>query len=445
MNMGGKEVTVTDAAFTGGSKTFISSYVALDVTDPSQPPTLLWEKSYSGLGFTTNLPCVVKVKNKWFLAMGNGPTDYDYTSTNPGRVFLVDVKTGDLVRTFPSGLETSESNAFMNSPVSLDKNMNYSVAGIYTGESFFSGSPAEWKGKVYKIAVPQINNGEYDAASYDDNPANWKWMPMLDLEGLPHSAPITASLTVSVDNKDNVWLFMGTGRFMTNADKSDTSQNYIMGVKDPFFNLRGTQSGDANEPDCYHSYTASGCTITLDDLFDSSPYTVLASGTIDTESSDQLKGKKFDDYLNQGVLKKDNQGLEMHQGWYRKLVTSIGNPAERVVNKPAAFGGIVLFPAFTPSTDQCLSGGSSRLYAMYFESGTAYKKPVLKNADNSSTIQFSVDLGAGLASSTAIHAGREAGQSGKVISQLSTGQIVAIDVIPAVAVKSGMQYWREGR
>jgi hypothetical protein len=52
---------------------------------------------------------------------------------------------------------------------------------------------------------------------------------------------------------------------------------------------------------------------------------------------------------------------------------------------------------------------------------------------------------AGLASSPAIHVGKKEGQTGTVISQLSTGQIVQIDVTPALAVKSGAQYWKEGK
>ena len=77
--------------------------------------------------------------------------------------------------------------------------------------------------------------------------------------------------------------------------------------------------------------------------------------------------------------------------------------------------------------------------------GTAYKKPVLKKQDNSAEIKFTQDMGAGLASSPAIHVGKKEGQTGTVIRQLSTGQIVQIDVTPAIAVKSGTQYWKEGK
>jgi len=446
MNMGGQAVTVTDTTFSGGAKSFSSSYAVLDITDPAQPPTLLWEKSFSGLGYSTNTPCIVKVNDKWFLVVTSGPTDYDGTSTNPGRVYIADLASGTLLRTFPSGLETSENNAVMNSPVALDKNMNYSVSAIYLGESYTAGSPATWKAKAYKIAIPQLANSVYDPSAYDNNPANWKWVPLADFSDLPQPGYLSAPFTVSVDNKDNAWIFIGTGRYVTTADKTDANQNYLFGIKDPFYNWRGKAEGDAQLPSCLHNYNPSGCTLSIANLFDASPYAVKADGTIDTANTDDaLRGKTFESFIKEGVQKKDNQGVEVYQGWYRKLAVTTGSPSERVVNKPAAIGGLALFPTFTPDSNLCLSGGNSRLYALYYITGTAYKKLVFKNQDNSAEIKFTQDMGAGLASSSAIHLGKKEGQTGTVISQLSTGQIVQIDVTPALAVKSGTQYWKEGK
>jgi type IV pilus assembly protein PilY1 len=65
MNMGGYPIAVTNA-FNGTAtetRTFSSSYFALDVTDPTRPK-LLWEKSFPGLGFTTSTPGVIKVAKK---------------------------------------------------------------------------------------------------------------------------------------------------------------------------------------------------------------------------------------------------------------------------------------------------------------------------------------------------------------------------------------------
>ncbi len=50
-----------------------------------------------------------------------------------------------------------------------------------------------------------------------------------------------------------------------------------------------------------------------------------------------------------------------------------------------------------------------------------------------------ISLGDGLASSLSIHSGRQAG--GKVYVQKSTGEILEVDVDPAIKIKTGPEYW----
>jgi len=190
----------------------------------------------------------------------------------------------------------------------------------------------------------------------------------------------------------------------------------------------------------------------LSDLFDGSPYQVTADGTIAIRSGYtdalSLEGKSFDEFVSAGVKKTTGTPpIEKYQGWFRKLyVPSVtGTPSERMLNKAAAFGGIALFPTFIPNSDLCQSGGNSRLYGLYYETGTAFGRTVFKGADNTQFVQDIIDLGPGLASSPSIHAAKQQGETGTVISQLSTGQIVEVEVIPALIVKSGIQYWHEGR
>ena len=70
--------------------------------------------------------------------------------------------------------------------------------------------------------------------------------------------------------------------------------------------------------------------------------------------------------------------VQTKDGWYRTLASTM--PSERVLNKPALFGGMVFFPAFTPATDLCVYSGTSSLYALYYETGTAFSKAVLFNS-----------------------------------------------------------------
>jgi type IV pilus assembly protein PilY1 len=112
---------------------------------------------------------------------------------------------------------------------------------------------------------------------------------------------------------------------------------------------------------------------------------------------------------------------------------------ERSLSKAAILGGIVLFSTFIPNSDFCSFGGNGKLYALYYTTGTAYKKSVV--GTEGSTVLKSKDLGYGLPSSIGIHVGQEEGGTGYV--QQSTGTILEVDINPALKVKGGTISWRE--
>src|SRR3989475_11905572 len=53
-----------------------------------------------------------------------------------------------------------------------------------------------------------------------------------------------AATTVSIDESLNVWVFIGSGRFYSSADKSNTDTQYFVGVKDNVINGTCTQGSD---------------------------------------------------------------------------------------------------------------------------------------------------------------------------------------------------------
>lgn len=430
MNLGGKRIPVPGAS---GTQYYSSSYFAIDITDPRQP-RLLWDRWYDNLGLTINQPSVIKVHDNWYLVIGSGFDDYDGSVTHKGRIYIVDLKTGEPLKYF----ETPETLAYCNTPIGLDKSLNYSVDAIYAGVSYNSGGT--WKGKAYKIAVPVLNSPYSEGldVTYDTNPANWKFTQLFSDTNLP---PISAPFTVSVDYMtDAVWVYLGTGRYLVNADKTSSEQNYILGIKDPFYNRRGTYEGAANTPTCFHNYN--GCSLSFSDLFWGDPYKIKPDGSVEPSAGGIATITSFDKLI-QEINKKDATGRETYQGWYKKL--ALTTPSERVVNKPTVIGGIAIFPTFTPNESVCGFGGSSRLFAVYYTTGTAYRKAVLTNLDNTAEIQYVMDLGYGLSSSFAVHAGKETGGAITVYGQQSTGVITEIEIMPAISVKSGMQFWKEGR
>ncbi|MCF8062747.1 MAG: hypothetical protein K9M82_09545, partial [Deltaproteobacteria bacterium] len=441
LNMGGKQICAEDWFDDGTgtsiyeTRTFHPSYAAIDITEPRNPK-LLWERTYEDLGMSMSIPAVVRVKDEWFAVFGSGPTTYDGTSTNSGHVYVVDLKTGNAypnLTEFGSGatnawlFETSESSAFMNSPTSLDKELNFNVDVVYIGESYDSGS---WLGKVYRIGVPWDWS---DTATYVDDP-NHATNPWTFNELTATPGPVTADLALSIDHFDNVWVYGGTGRYLAEDDKSSTEPQYLFGLVDPFFNAYYETAPD----DYYHDYTKAKTLDFSTDLFNADPYIITSSG------------KVYDDSLNLfGTWDDLVDAARTKDGWRRTLDIS----GERSLAKFTILGGIAFAPSFLPSGDICGFGGDSYLYGLYFETGTPYYKSVFE--DDTETIIVEEDgveieydrllgrihLGAGKSSPLGVHVGREEGA--KAFIQQSTGTVVEEIITPAFKIKSGLISWRE--
>ena len=443
LNMGGKQICVEDDIGSGVSitRTFNPSYICMDITDPRNP-RLLWERTYQDLGMTTSIPAVVKVKEKWFAVFGSGPSDYDGTSDQNAHVFVVDLKTGVAypnLTEFASGttdgwlFEASESNAFMNSPASIDKELNYNVDAIYFGETYwvdvnsdgdYDGDDNEWKGKLYKISVPWDWT---DTSSYQDNPNDasdpWTFSMLFDA-----TRSITAPASLSLDSFDNVWVYFGTGRYIGDDDKTNDDTQYLFGIVDPFFN----SYYDASNGNYYHNYSLTHA-LAMSDLFAADPYVITTVGKVYNGGS---YFGEWDDLLS---------AARAEDGWYRTLTES----KERSVTKATVLGGIAFYPTFVPNEDVCGFGGDSYLYGLYFETGTAYYESVF--ADDTETIIISgeayeklmgkISLGVGKSSALGVHVGQEEGA--KAFIQQSTGNVLGEGVTPPFNIKSSLLNWRE--
>jgi len=341
---------------------------------------------------------------------------------------VVDLKTGDPYQNGSNDwlFETGESKAFMNSPVSLDKNLNFNVDAIYIGETYLQGTT--WEGKVYKITIPWADSGGnydgIDTSNYSDNPLDatnpWTFHALFD-----STRPVTASLALSVDNLDNTWIYGGTGRYLNDDDKSDTDTQYFFGIKDPFFNSN-------YESSYYHSYS-SAKTISISDLYDVDNYIVTTTGSV------WVSGSEFgswDDLVS---------AIRNEDGWIRTLTTS----KERMLTKPSLLGGIVFAPSFIPNSDVCGFGSDSNLYGVYFETGTGFYESVFSDGTETVTLGGEeqekvvdmINLGEGKSSSLGIHVGSEEGAKGFI--QQSTGSIISESLNPAFNIKSSLRSWRE--
>jgi len=430
LNMGGKHIWAEGDFNDGNGLTtrhFYPSYVCMDITDPLNPK-LLWERTYTELGMTRATPAVIRIENgstasngfplgDWYTVFGSGPTEFDGSSSQNGYVFVVDLKTGEPIR--PSGasswqFDTGVANTYMNSPASLDKDLTNSVDAIYFGDT---------AGNFYHVSTLEPQNpADLDAPrSPSAEPSNWTITKIFS-----GPRPITAAASISVDAMDDVWVYFGTGSYLTDADKTNDDQQYIIGIRDPLFKESPTM-----------------LPLGLGNLFESDAYTVYTNRNVDGGLA-----RIYDWYSLLNVVRNtEDQGAypDYFDGWYRSLEAT--DPSERVITKPAILGGGVYFPGFTPNADVCGFGGDSNFYGLYYETGTAYFNPLLPNGSDDvagedyKSVKVKIPLGEGMPPpAVGIHAGREKGA--KAFLQMSTGEVVEVDIETPLNIKSGLTTWR---
>lgn len=323
-----------------------SSYFALDVTD-SHHPKLLWEFSHDQLGFATTGPAIVRVgdrdKNgRWFAVFGNGPfgkiesQQFKGNSDHHLRFFVVDLRTGELVKTITTDIDNAFAGAMLGGSIDADRWDN-TVTGNYQDDAIYVGYTKEASGSwtdggVGRIMIKPVTSGQPDAA-YIDDASNFKWSKVIDGIG-----PVTTSIARLQDKSNkNLWLFFGTGRYFyrdsVSIDDRD-NRRALFGIKEP----------------CYRpgNYLDTACS------------TVQSGSIVDqTSSISTVEG------TNGGWrIDLDNSTTAGVGG----ATTSEG--AERVVTDTVALtNGTVFFTTFKPSLDICGYGGNSYLWGVNYKSG----------------------------------------------------------------------------
>ncbi len=426
---------------------FYSAYFALDITDPEQPPKLLWSFTSTGLGLTTSFPSVLRVLSstltdkadkgaQWFMVVGSGPNGYGAEVTGQtAKIYAVDIAKGPgpdngmfLNNSYAITFSVGSWNSFIGDPVALDRNLDYRVDSVYTGRVIHDGT-LPWRGKIYRLTM-----GSCAATPCNPTDATQGWgiasgssrIPTEILDTFPtvgpvELGPVATAPSITVDDAGKVWIFAGTGRYYSSADKTDTSTQYFVGVKDRVINLECTQTTTSSCPsnDLLNVSSATVCVVGVGTCGSSTNQVTGVAGATSFTSLIGLVASKH--------------------GWYTSLLPVSGpGVGERVINSPVLLGGIVFFPTFTPTADICSASGASNLYALFYKTGSAYSEPIIGTtaSGSNSNVNKSVSSGQGISSSMAVHIGASgsANASGgdtsafKVCSQSSSGAVSCKDV-----------------
>ena len=443
-------IMVCGMRFGGGyvhadGRDFASSYMIFDITDPESEPRLLGEVTYDyddnskvKLGYTMSVPSVVPTENgggtqKWFLMLGSGPDAGDISLTNAAstqkaRIAMIPLNTlvsDNLSLRIPDVAPTEttigrqehpEQDSYVGTEfVSVDYDLDFKSDLFYYGLVQGPDNKDVWGGTMYRLRVEPKQNSNNLA-----DPSGWSQKKVIDT-----GKPITGGPNVGFYQGD-AWVYFGTGRFLTADDSRDTEDQYFFGIREP-----KTSDGGYNYNTLSVNYSNPGTSwVDATDILvdvDTGDLSCVGGGTDclpDNGAVDTFG--KLHDYIEDTA---DN-------GWFRKLTAS----GERVVGQPTLLGGLVNYTSYIPSTDPCYGEGQSRLYALYYLTGTAWTENVFGETD-AEYITFMKELGQGLALTPTLHIGTEKGA--RVILQTSTGEIINIHQpnLPLGNFKSGKAGW----
>lgn len=464
MNLGGGSMTVNidhdnNASTSKQVVRTRSAYVVFDVTNPEAEPRLLAEIPMPDGSFTTVYPAVAAFQDvgskksckdssggaiacsSWYLLFGNGPDNspggVDYVSTQNAKAYLFDLgqlrtqtaapaigatglPTNCKVQALTStanliACDTLQGNSFMGTPVVVDWNLDFRA-----NTSYFGLIGRDTSGATV------VDDGQVMRLGFNNEAAFSSWSPLATY--FDTGKPVVAQPVPSFDDLGNHWLFFGTGRYFSSADKTTTDKHYLYGVKD--------------------RETAGAYPVAGSKILDVSNVEVYTDGTLSTPVA-PITGPTLTTFktLEQEI------DTEAH-GWKMSLPPIVGvdtDPSTRSFTRSVLLGGVLFSSVFQPSSDPCAGEGQSRLFGLYYKTGTAHPdrtvfgvsvdliSGVAKTRSNKA-----VDLGQGMATSPSIHSGSGAGNEGmKVFTQLSTGEIVEAEAQAINKIRSGRTSWQE--
>jgi len=359
----------SDCVNTPVSNLGFSSYFAMNVTDPENP-VLLWEFSNPALGFATPGPAIVRVNaldntgnsdktlnGRWYAVFASGPTGPIDTSSfqflgrsdQNLRIFIVDLKTGSLLRTIDTGIPYAFAGSMINTVA--DFNLDYQDDAIYVPYVKKDTGTGEWtQGGIGRLVTKAGITG------YLGDPAYWEWSVVIDNIG-----PVSSAVARLQNNTYHAsWLFFGTGRFFfeippegTNTTPTvddATGQRALFGVKEPCITSLNTINT---------SCTSSVDPATLTD--------VSSISDVPTEAVANSAG------FNGWFITMDPSGTYTYDNTTRLY------RAERVITDPLATTvGLTFFTTYKPYGDECALGGKSFLWAVRYNTGGAPATAMLK-------------------------------------------------------------------
>ena len=430
MRFGGGAIDIT---VNGQNKTMRSAYVVLDVTNPEKAPKVLAEITHPQLGFTTSKPALLKRRvptyangspdwslrpshNDWYLVFGSGPSGTGEqgirraietgSSDQSMKLFVYDLRTRSFLPDV-APLDTQIDQAYAGDMTSVDWNDNYTDEAVYFGATETGG--AELSGQLLRVNI-NYDSGNIGLPSIPDS--------LLDSDRPVVAAPLT------LKDNDDLWLYFGTGRLLTDSDNRSVQSQYFYGIKESVDLDRQLGTGGS--------------------LINSSNVRVFSNGNVDRQTSYgseplTVDGSTISDF---DALK---AVMQNKTGWKISLAGDGLVPSGRNITSAARLFSSILFTQYQPPGDSCRVDGNSYLTAVYFQTGTAFPSGLLGYQDLGEDVDYdlavkSVGLGLGYASAPVIHHGA---RSNRTAVTQGAGGSISSQQLNYYFESSGRTSWRQ--
>ncbi len=350
----------------GGMNSGGQGIYALDVTNPEtlNARSFLWEindrtTGFEDLGYTFSQPAIVRLGEKedpetraippglWVAAFGNGynNTEADGAPSVSGNavLYVVDIKTGRLLKKFDTGVGRAQDPLRLDrpnglaTPTMVDTDGDRIIDLAYVGDLF---------GNVWKINLAGSDPNRWD---FSFKTAGGQPDPFFVAKDVADNRqPITSRIEVTRGPYGTgVQLLFGTGKYLEMEDKviTPTRVQTFYGLYDP--------NGNVLDPE------APPVPAQIDSR------SRLVGQTIDREF-------RLQDGTMGRVTSQNKLGSK--QGWYMDLLSpASGYQGERVINNPFVRDNRVVFSTLIPNNDAC--GAGARTWTMVLDLLTGKMMP----------------------------------------------------------------------
>lgn len=315
-------------------------YYALDVSNGAPADeagvaaTVLWEfpnsstppQVVANLGYSFGKPVIAKVGDQGWVALVTSGynntntitvtvegTSTNYTGDGGGHLFVLNAKTGALIKDIPTGSGSTAAPSGLASfsgyleSASVDNTVSQVYAGDLDGKVWrfdLRGAPDDWK-------VSQL------AALVDD---------------AGNAQPVTTApelATIFEDSATYRFVYVGTGRYLGDSDVTSTATQTMYGLID-----------DLTTTPLINPLRAK-----------------LKRQTLSVMSDPQYRSASEGKFALSGALKK--------RGWYVDLPVA----GERISTDPQLAFGALAFTSNVPSQESCVPGGSSYFNILDYRTG----------------------------------------------------------------------------